>query len=73
MKASPPSFRELKSNMQNLAPPSLGHIVELFCPHRKGYPEGEYHLDQGWRGFEEKGEKKWAVNSRNKIKWTVDY
>ena len=40
VKASPPSFRESKSDMQQLAAAYLGHRVELFCPHRKGCPRG---------------------------------
>ena len=40
VKASPPSFREPESDMQQLAAAYLGHRVELFCPHRKGCPRG---------------------------------
>jgi len=40
VKASPPSFRKPKGDMQQLAAAYLGHRVELFCPHRKGCPRG---------------------------------
>jgi len=38
VKASPPSFRVPRVEMQQLAAGHLGHRVELFCPHRKGCP-----------------------------------
>ena len=38
VKASPPSFKIPKVEMQQLAAGHRGHRVELFCPHRKGCP-----------------------------------
>ena len=57
MKASPPSFRELKSNIKNLAAAFLGHRVELFCPHRKGCPRGDITWIKDGEVLERRGRK----------------
>jgi len=57
VKASPPSFRLPRSEMQLLAAGHLGHRMELFCPHRKGCPRAKLTWTKDGQALVKRGRK----------------